>query len=198
MTQPELKLIEEAKNGCKEAFDALFQKHQKYIYNLLYQLTGEHTEADDLAQETFIRVYEKLDSFRAESSLRTWVSHIAVNIFRQTVRRKKHPPQLKLEELRIPCKGENPERTVIRQELQWCVRHVLRYHIPTHFREVLVLRDLQGFNYAEIGDILGISLSSVKTRLHRARTAFRDHFIESGCKAMVEEYLCFCDEVEAI
>lgn len=194
----ELALIEEAKNGCKEAFEALFREHQAYIYNLLYQLTSDPAEADDLAQETFIRVYKHLSTFRAESSLRTWVSRIAINQFRQSRRKRKpHVTQI-LDEIHLPSEEGNPERILIKREMQWCVAHVLRYHLRRHHREVLVLRDLQGFSYAEISEILGLSLSAVKTRLHRARMAFRDHFIKYGCKAMVEEYICYCDEVEAV
>ena len=198
MTNTELTLIEEAKNGCKEAFGVLFTKHQNYIYNLLLQLTGDQADADDLTQETFIRVYEKLTTFRAESSLRTWVSRIAVNKFREARRKRKpHTTQI-FDQIRLPSQDGNPERILIKREMQWCVAHVLQYHLPRHYREVLVLRDLQGFSYAEIGEILDISMSLVKTRLHRARMRFRDHFIKYGCKAMVDEYICFCDEVEAI
>ena len=110
---------------------------------------------------------------------------------------KRLEPQI-LDQIQLPNQEGNPERILIKREMQWCVAHVLQYHLRRHHREVLVLRDLQGFSYAEISEILGISLSSVKTRLHRARMAFRDHFIRYGCKAMVEEYICFCDEVEAI
>ena len=161
-------------------------------------MTGDPAEADDLAQETFIRVYEKLPSFRAESSLRTWVSVIAMNMFRQSLRKKPHPPTLKIDEIRIPGDQGNPERIVIKSEMQWCIAHVLHHHMPRHFREVLILRDLQGFSYKEICEILGLSMSTVKTRIHRARTAFRDHFVEDGCKAMVDEYLCICDGVDQI
>jgi RNA polymerase sigma-70 factor (ECF subfamily) len=198
LSRSELELVAEAKNGCKEAFEMLFRKHQDYIYNLLFQLTGDPAEADDLAQETFIRVYEKLPSFRAESSLRTWVSVIAMNMFRQSLRKKPHPPTLKIEEIRIPGNRGNPERIVIKSEMQWCIAHVLHHHMPRHFREVLILRDLQGFSYKEICEILGLSMSTVKTRIHRARTAFRDHFVADGCKAMVDDYLCICDGVDQI
>lgn len=198
MSKSELELVADAKNGCKEAFELLFRKHQDYIYNLLFQLTGDPMEADDLAQETFIRVYEKLSTFRAESSLRTWVSVIAVNMFRQAWRKKPHPPTLTLDEIRIPGDRDNPERIVIKSEMQWCIAHVLHHHISTPFREVLILRDLQGFSYQEISDILGLSMSAVKTRIHRARTAFRDHFTEGGCRAMVDDYMCTCDGVEQI
>ena len=194
----ELELIANAQSGCKEAFDALFKKHQQYIYNLLFQMTNDPVQAEDLAQETFIRVYEKLSTFRAESSLRTWVTRIAINIFHQA--RRKRPPHrsMKLEEIRIPSTDGNPERIVIKREMQWCIAHVLQYHLPRQLREVLVLRDLQGFSYNEISEILSISLSLVKTRIHRARKAFRDHFIRYRCMGMVEEYLCICDEVELI
>ena len=198
LNRSELALVAEAKNGSKTAFTVLFRKHQKYIYNLLLQLTGDPAEADDLAQETFIRVHEKLSTFRAESSLRTWMSSIALNLFRIAKRSLKHHESLALDEICIPASEDNPERIVIKREMQWCVMHVLQQHMPRHFREVLVLRDLQGFSYAEISEILGISLSSVKTRLHRARTAFRDHFMRNGCMGLVEDYVCVCDEVEIL
>lgn len=198
MNRSELELVAEAKNGSRIAFAALFRKHQKYIYNMLLQLTGDPADADDLAQETFLRVHEKLSTFRAESSLRTWMSSIAVNLFRIAKRSQKLHESLVLDEVRIPATHDNPERIVMKREMQWCVMHVLQQHMPRHFREVLVLRDLQEFSYAEISEILGISLSAVKTRLHRARTAFRDHFVRNGCMGLVEEYVCVCDEVESI
>jgi len=124
------------------------------------------------------------------------MSSIAVNVFRIAKRSQKRHESIVLDEIRIPSSAGNPERIVIKREMQWCVMHVLQHHLPRHFREVLVLRDLQGFSYAEISGILEISLSSVKTRLHRARTAFRDHFVRNGCVGLVEEYVCVCDEVE--
>jgi len=82
MNRPELELVTEATNGSKKVFCELFCNRQKYVYNLLFQLTDYGAQAEGLAQETFIRVYETLHSFRAEASLRTWMCRIAVNAFR--------------------------------------------------------------------------------------------------------------------
>ena len=195
---PEIDLILKAKQGDKKAFCSLFKHHQRYIYNLLYQLTCNEADADDLTQETFIRVYEKIGGFRSEASLRTWMSRIAINIFRASKRKMPRHGDMRLGEIQIPSTSKDPERIVIKRELQWCIMHILQQHLIEEYREVVVLRDLQGFSYGEIGKILRIPVGTVKTRLHRARKVLQDHFVQNRCKAFVNEYFCICDGVEEL
>jgi len=191
----EYSLIEKAKKGDQQALDEILVKEQKNIFNLMYQLTGVREEAEDLAQDTLLMAYRKIQDFRHEAGFRTWLSRIAINLFRQKYRRKPKHVSVCLEKIKVPADGSNPERLVIKRELQWCIIHSLQHHVPKKYRMALVLRDLHNFSYREISEILGWSLSKTKTRLHRARKIFRHHFINGKCKAFAKDYRCICEGI---
>jgi len=195
MTGLERHLIEAAKQGDSRAFDELFLQQQKYLFNLMYQLCGDIAGADDLTQEAIIMAYKKIRDFRYESSFRTWLSRIAINLFRLECRRKPKHYSLCLEKIAVPSHQDNPERVVIKSELQWCILHNLQQHLPNKYREVLVLRDLHHLSYKEISEILEWNVSKTKTRLHRARQMFRQQFINNKCKAFADDYLCICEGI---
>lgn len=195
MTGLERHLIEAAKQGDSRAFDELFLQQQKYLFNLMYQLCGDIAGADDLTQEAIILAYKKIRDFRYESSFRTWLSRIAINLFRLECRRKPKHYSLCREKITVPSHEDNPERVVIKSELQWCILHNLQQHLPNKYREVLVLRDLHQLSYKEISEILGWNVSKTKTRLHRARQMFRQQFINNKCKAFADDYLCICEGI---
>jgi len=195
MTAFERELVEKAKNGDKNAFDEIFCLQRKYLFNLMYQLSGDVARADDLTQEAIIRAYKKLRNFRCESSFRTWLSRIAINLFLKECRIKPKHESLCLDKIRIPAEGDRPERSVIKSELQWCIVHNLQHHLPEKYRIALVLRDLQNLSYTEIADILGCSIGQVKTNLHRARHMFRAQFMNGRCKAFTDNYLCVCEGI---
>jgi len=193
MTADELLLVEQAKAGNKKAINELFYREQKYIYNLLVQLTGERALADDLAQETFLLSYRYLNKFKLQSSFRTWISKIAVNLFRKELKRKPKHVSICLDTIRIPIQNETPERIAIKRELQWCILHSLQQHVPKRYRTVLVLRDLNDLSYKEISAILSWNIGKIKNCLHRGRKILRDHFINGKCRAFAEkDYLCVC------
>ena len=191
----ELNLIEMARRGDRSSLNELFSQHQRYIFNLTLQLTGDAARADDLTQETFLMAFRKLHSFRCQSGFRTWLSRIAINLFRLEFRRKPKHFSLCLEETRIPSHQDNPERVVIKRELQWCILHNLQQHLPAKYREVIVLRDIQHISYKEISEILEWSMSKTKTCLHRARQMFRQQFINNKCKAFADDNLCICEGI---
>jgi len=193
MDSLEYSLIEKAKKGDQQALDEILQKEQKSIYNLMYQLTGDLANADDLTQEAIIKAIQNLHQFRFESSFHTWLSKIAINIFLEKIRRKPPHVSICLEKIKVPSAECSPERLVIKREIQWCIIHSLQQHVPKKYRMVLVLRDLQNFSYKEISEILGWSLSKTRTRLHRARQIFRNHFINGKCKAFAKDYRCICE-----
>lgn len=188
-------LIEKAKDGDNQAFNELFLCEQKYIFNLMYQLTGDVATADDLTQEALILAYRKLRSFRHEASFRTWLSKISVNVFRAEYRRRFKHVSICLDKIEVPAADNRPERIVIRREMQWCIAHTLQQHIPKRYRTVLVLRDLQNLSYREIAEILGWTISRTKTSLRRARQIFRNHFVNAKCQAFAEDYLCICEGI---
>lgn len=196
MKAEEFNLINRAKEGEREALNALFAQEQKYIFNLMIRLTGDPATADDLTQEAFLLAYQNLHKFRLQSSFRTWLSKIAINLFRMECRRKPKHVSVCLDKIRIPSEKDNPERTVIKKELQWCILHSLQQHVPKKYRMVLVLRDLQNLSYREISDILSWSMGKVKTCIHHGRKILRAHFINGKCKAFAEkDYLCICEGI---
>ena len=164
---------------------------QKYIFNLALRLCGNAEDADDLTQETFLKAIEHYDQFRGEANVRTWLSRIAINIFLDSKRKER--PHVSLNLGTIPCPTHDPERVIIRREMQWCVQHVLVHHVPEEQKVVLVLRDIYGHSYQEIAGMVKISLAAVKSRLHRGRFAFYNHLVKSGCVSFVKDYTCYCE-----
>jgi len=196
MSTLEIELIEKAKQGSHSAITELLSKEQNFILNFMYQLTGNRAEAEDLTQEALIMAYRKIHTFLYKARFRTWLSKIALNLFRQEYRQKRKHDSLILEKITIPGEDGNPERTFIKSELQWCIIHNLQQHLPEKYREVLVLRDLQNFSYKEISETLGWSISKTKTRLHRARQLFRNTLINGKCKAFTDDYRCACEGIQ--
>lgn len=183
-------------NGCVPAgiifIENIVSEHRHYIYNLVYNLCSDPDDADDIVQETFLKAMSGLKDYRGESEIRTWLSRIAINTFIDAKRKAK--PHVSLDLGLVPCPASGPERTIILKEMQWCVRHVLLHHVSEDHKVVLVLRDMQGYSYQEIADILNISVPAVKSRLHRGRAAFYNHLVRSGCVTFVRDYTCYCEE----
>jgi RNA polymerase sigma-70 factor (ECF subfamily) len=196
MKVEEFNLIDRAKKGDRKALDDLFGREQRYIFNLMIQFAGDPALADDLTQETLLGAYQNLNKFRLQSSFRTWLSKIAINLFRKECRRKPKHVSICLEEIKIPSEKTLPERIVIKREMQWCILHSLQQHVPKQYREVLVLRYLQDLSYEEIAEILSWSIGKIKSRIHRGRKILRTHFINGKCKAFAEkDYLCICEGI---
>ncbi len=180
------------------SWEEIVRTHQRYIYNLAYRLCNDPHEADDITQETFLKAFEHLAGFRQEASLRTWLSRITVNTYLAKKQKRLKHRSIALEILPVPDWSGNPERIVIRRELRWCIHHILQHHLPRNYRVVLVLRDLNRLSYEEIATVLGVSVSAVKSRLHRARLAYRDHLLKSGCAGLVKDYSCYCEGVQEL
>jgi RNA polymerase sigma-70 factor (ECF subfamily) len=133
-------------------------------------------DADDLAQQVMLRISEGLPRFRGESSLSTWIYRIATNVALDHLRRKAIPAPIDLEDLEAEGKdppearSESVEATAIREEMSACIREFVE-RLPQDYRTVMALAELEGFRNAEIAAVLGVSLDTVKIRLHRAREA---------------------------
>ncbi len=172
-------LVLKAKRGDTNAFDLLIERHYKRIYNLAFQLLGNLEDAADATQETFIKAFEQIRRFRGDSSFSTWLYRIAINTCRDMIRRNRtiafsqlspedEQPDFDPAALTEP----NPNEVLMereRAELVWLVLDQL----PKEAREILVLCDMQGFSYAEVAAILNLQEGTVKSRLHRARNAFK-------------------------
>ena len=173
--------------------EEIISKHQRYIFNLAFRLCSNTEDADDLTQETFLKAIENYDKFRGEANVRTWLSRITINKFLDSKRRERPHESINLGI--IPSSDDDPERIIVRKELQWCIQHVLLHHLSEEHKVVVVLRDIYGYSYREIAEILQISEGAVKSRLHRGRMYFYNHLVKSGCVSFVKDYTCYCEGV---
>ncbi len=173
----ELDLIERHRLGDPQAFEEIYRQHEKMVFNLALRMSGDREDAAELTQEVFLRVYRYLDRFRGRSSLKTWVFRIAVNCCRSRFRRRRlrflEPgPDSEQTLERVVDPRSDPEREALNRSLGERLSAALA-QVPLPFREAVVLRDVQGFSYDEIADILRIRSGTVRSRIARGRERLR-------------------------
>ena len=147
---------------------------------------GNYADASDLAQEAFIKIYRSLATFRGEASFQSWMYRLVTNVCLDELRRRGRTKTVSIEELMeskkgLLMRGENtnsrlPEDAVIRRELQQEVHNVLSALSDEH-RVIVVMRDIQGYSYEEIAELLQCSLGTVKSRLNRARHVLKEKLL---------------------
>jgi RNA polymerase sigma-70 factor (ECF subfamily) len=173
----ENRLVEQSKKGDEEAFGVLVKKYKTKVFNLAYSFTRDRETADDLAQEVFIKVYYALERFKFKSGFGTWLYRIAINHFKDHIRKHGKERHISFEELgREPSlsedeikKKESAQEAADRKKLLY---QALR-SLPEKHQIILTLRDIQGHSYEEIAGILKLSAGTVDSRLHRARKMLR-------------------------
>ena len=177
----EAALIRAAQRGNMDAFNELVLTYQHRVYNLAYRILGDPASASDATQETFIAAYQKIATFRG-GSFRSWLLRIVANRCYDELRRRKRRPITSWEEFgdvdaeanpALINGGESPEESVERGELARLLQAAIS-SLPADQRVVLVLSDVEGMNYAEIAETVGIPVGTVKSRLARARAKLRD------------------------
>lgn len=154
------------------------EKFAPLIYNLAYRMVGNGEDAQDLTQETFIKVLRELSSFRRECSLSTWIYRIATNLCLSHLRKRK----IVLETVGIrenlpSSKEDRPDRQLLRKEMRELIHKGIE-HLPEENRTVIILRDFQGLSYRDIARILKIPLGTVQSRLSRGRLFLKDYLKE--------------------
>ncbi|MFN8057804.1 MAG: sigma-70 family RNA polymerase sigma factor [Vicinamibacterales bacterium] len=178
----EASLVARCATGDEAACAELVAEHERMVYQLAFNLLGDHQEALDLSQEVFLSVFRALASFRGQSSLRTWVYRIAVNHARNRQRwwsRRHRAAQVSLDD-HIRHNGDVPSEAVSclpevefdRKQLAARIQSALA-DLPFEQRTAIVLREIDGLSYDEIGFSLGVAVGTVKSRLARAREALR-------------------------
>lgn len=186
MTEQEL--IQQARAGDDRAFAQLMQGSEKLVYNLTLRMTGNPEDAMDLAQETFLNAWKGLKFFKGDSAFSTWVYRLANNAcidhLRKAARRRDisltmpaDPEDDSLPE--VPDERYRPDVHLERQENRRAVEVGLARLSDEH-RQVLVMREINGLSYQEIGDILDLESGTVKSRIARARLALRKILLEDG------------------
>jgi RNA polymerase sigma-70 factor, ECF subfamily len=178
----EASLIQRCAARDEDACAELVIEHQRMVYQLSLNLLNDHNEALDLSQEVFLRVFRTIQNFRGHSSLRTWIYRIVVNQARNRQRwwRRRHrSQQISLDQhIRdhgdVPAAndGGSPDRLLGRKQLAQRIRVALD-RLPFDQKTAIVLREIDGLSYEEIGFSLGIAVGTVKSRLARAREGLR-------------------------
>ncbi len=178
-------LIEHFKQGSRRAMEKIVAKYEKALFNFGLRMCGHTQDAEDIMQETFLNAFKALNSFREETKLKNWLFRIAANACYRKRRKKKFEPEreLSLESLTgpdgavqgldIPDWTSDPAENLLRSELKEVITSAA-LKLPSKYRMVFNLRDIEGFSTEETADIMNISVQSVKTRLHRARLFLRE------------------------
>jgi RNA polymerase sigma-70 factor, ECF subfamily len=168
--------------GEKRAFNELVERYQSRLLNFVYRTTGDRERAEDLVQETFIRVYRHIHRFDQSKKFSTWVYTIASNLAKNELRNRSRNPLVLFQTIKKnwdsderPLEWEDntyrPDDLFRKRHLKQLVDSVVE-ELPLHHRQVFVLREMEGKTYEEIAEITGCNLGTVKSRLNRARNNF--------------------------
>lgn len=179
----EAALIQEAQNGNLDAFNRLVLAYQDLVYSQAYRMMGEAYSAEDAVQEAFISAYRSLRTFRG-GSFKSWLLRIVTNACYDELRWRKRRPTTPLEPVDeddetiesphwLADPGESPEEAAERAELSSALQRCLD-ELPDDFRVVVILVDIQGFDYSDASNVIKKPLGTVKSRLARARVRLRD------------------------
>lgn len=165
----------------------IYNRYCKRVWYFVLSLVRDEWVADDLSQETFIRVQQKLDTLQESSKLASWIFQIAYNLCRDHLRSRKktQPNECELSEVTAGFKGASVQKKLEQCEMAACVQSVVRL-IPAPLRSVVMLFDMAELSHREIAEILNTSVDNVKVRLHRARKKLRA-LLEERCAFEVDE-----------
>jgi RNA polymerase sigma-70 factor (ECF subfamily) len=176
-------LIKKSQSGDVESFELLISSYDKRAYNIAYRVMGNEEDAKDMAQEAMLRVFRSLKDFKGQSSFSTWLYRIVTNVCLDELRRRKNDKYVSLDStiqtdsgemhMELCSDRETPESVYEQVEQREVIKNAIR-ELNEEYRSVIVLRDIQGFSYEEISNILDCSLGTVKSRINRARTMLRD------------------------
>jgi RNA polymerase sigma-70 factor (ECF subfamily) len=161
----EAQLIRDSIAGDKLAFAELVRRHRSFVMALVYRLCGDAAQAEDIAQDAFLRVWQALPSFRGQAAFRTWLYRVASNVAIEQLRHAKRTVDIES----IPVAAQDtPEDTAMRTEQFRVVREAI-LRLPLQSRLVLILREYEGLSYKEIASALDIPIGTVMSRLNYAR-----------------------------
>ena len=175
----ERELVLRAQRGDVEAFGELVRRHQAAVYNVAYRMTGSRHEAEDLAQEAFLRAFKAFDRFDPDRQLRPWLKRITTNLCLNWLQTSRVKTTNVVTDMHLPGQeaatmddyAQNrplPEQVVMRRETAEQIRAAI-LQLPPHYRAVIELRHFQDLSYDEMAETLGRPLSNVKSDLYRAR-----------------------------
>jgi RNA polymerase sigma-70 factor (ECF subfamily) len=185
MNESDGELVARCKNGDMSAFDLIVHKHKVPLINFAYRFIGDRDTAEDLVQETFVRVYKNISRYRKDTaSLRTWMYRIAANLCKNELRNRSTRSKMLVnsamvaqdssvltEEMMDGSRG--PDRQLEEKELQKVLAQAIS-RLPERLRISIILRDIEGMTYEEISRVINRPIGTVKSRINRARLMLRD------------------------
>jgi RNA polymerase sigma-70 factor (ECF subfamily) len=179
-------LILAVQQGDRRAYDELVGRFKVRLYNFVLRMVSDPDLAEELTQDAFVRAYLNADKYRTIARFSTWLYTIAINLVRNHARRKKRNPVQRLPlvgkddsekmELEATDTGELPDRILEKREQSRTISEIMG-KIPEHYREPFVLREVHDLSYAEIAAATGLKLGTVRSRINRARSHFRSHWV---------------------
>lgn len=167
-------LIEQCKDGDISSFEKLFYLLKDDVYNTAFRVLGNYQDAEDITQEAFVKIWLNLKNFKMESSIRTWVYRITVNLCHDFLKRRGRISLAEepIENFKKLTSNENPLFLLTEKELNEKVEETFNLLSPDN-RLILTLKEIEGLPYREIADILDCSVDAAKMRAHRARVEFK-------------------------
>ena len=186
MNTTEAELIQQSCAGNMDAFEQLILQYERRVYTIAYKYMGNHEDASDMAQEAIIKAYQSIGSFRGDAAFGTWLGKITANQCLDELRKRKKRQTTSLEDTleleegsvkkEIESPAATPEEHAIRQETASYMQMLIS-ELKEEYRAVVILRELEGYSYEEIADILSCSLGTVKSRISRARLYLKERIL---------------------
>jgi RNA polymerase sigma-70 factor (ECF subfamily) len=183
----DLELVQKARHNDVSAYDELVRRYQSRIYATVYHMTSNHEDANDLVQETFIKAYRALKTFKGDSSFYTWVYRIAVNKTINFLKQRKNRLHMSLNDVDINAENDpdlvalvsdkTPRRDLNLAELQEKLNAAM-LKLSEHHRMVVTLHDIQGLSHEEIGEIMDCNIGTVRSRLFYARQQLQAYMLD--------------------
>ena len=186
--EQEAAIVRKVLGGDANAFETLVLEYEKNVYNIALRMTGNSEDAADMTQEAFIKAYNSLSGFRGDSKFSVWLTRIVSNLCLDFMRSRNRRPTVSLSmededgedvQLDIADTSQSPEQLLERSLTRESVRRGLQ-SLPEDYREILLLREIQGLSYDEIAAALDIEVGTVKSRIFRGRKKLCDYLIKDG------------------
>lgn len=184
----EMAVITAVLNGDTNAFEKLVLENQRQVYNLALKMTGNEEDAYDISQEAFVKAFKNLSAFRGDSKFSVWLYRLTSNLCLDFLRSRKRRAAVstsyiddedKEQELSIPDERFSPETVLEKAELRRSINAALDT-LPDDYRQIIVLREMNGLSYDEIAAALGLELGTVKSRIFRARKKLCSILLKDG------------------
>jgi RNA polymerase sigma-70 factor (ECF subfamily) len=181
-------IVQQVLDGDTNAFEELVLEYEKKVYNVALRMVNNQEDAEDITQEAFIKAYNSLANFRGDSKFSVWLTRIVSNMCLDLIRSRGRRPTISLSvededgenvELEISDIRQSPETIMEQQLTKDSVRRGLK-QLPDEYREILLLREIQGLSYEEISAALDLEVGTVKSRIYRGRKKLCDYLIKDG------------------